>query len=540
MHDSSTLRHQQLVRIDAMHATIRGLLLPLDQLSLRRESIMILLILAESMVIYIYAGFLLATYDRPFHPLPVLLIFALLLLAYQVPHLLETLRIWSPRYEIVMTVALLLSMLVVIKAGAFPTTASLSLAWLERAGEALALRGGDPVRSVWGLFALTVYAWWRGRTRADATLDAAYTMLRWGILLATTGVVLAWLAAPPGARILETSSAALVGYLVCVLLAIALARQPVLPEANSPQPGWVWAAVFVLPVLAIVLTTVSTAGLLTRDLLDLLVSIVEPLIWLVSIVIRSLILVIALVAFVILAPLLWLLERHDFGPLSGLPRLDIAPRTGNEFRDLSQTVLDIGDPLRYLVVGVITIGVIWLLVRFAFKRRKYWHDQSNLQRTSLIQWQHGSRSLLMRASAWLRSRFGGDPDAGLPAGAEWVNTRRIRRAYRRFLGITRDHGLERQSWQTPAAFASEIRVREPDLADDVDTLTRLYNGTRYSGKPADERSANDSEDALDAINNQFRESTSPVSTLRYTEHDRGSEVAGFASRSHSRMHDDGM
>jgi hypothetical protein len=463
---------------------LSSLLQPLQDLSPRRELLALLLIVAETMILYIVAGTFLAEREAPYTPLPILLIFAILTFARLVPHLLSTIRVWTPEYEIVMGISIALSMLVIIKLGAFPNTSIMSLDWLLGTRDSLIMQENDAARHVWMLVVFVCYAWWRGRWRAEPNLETAYNMLRFGLLWLAGALVFTALTAPPDALIHGQINAVLVGFLVVTLLSIAIARQPEGEDSAAWNASWVWLLILSIPILAIAATSISTTGVLTRDTLNLFISVLSPVFWLLQITLQALVLTIAIIAFVLVSPLIWFLERQGFAPLSNFPSIDLSPGSVSDAEELARSTLHIENPVRYLIAGSILLGMTWLLIRFSYRRRRHWQENSRQQRESLIEWGQSDGTVFQRMKRWVENRIRPSRAYALQEGAEWEYTRRIRQTYQRFLRFSKDHGAPREPGETPAHLAHRIRDDHPNLAAEVQALTERYNYARYSGKPA--------------------------------------------------------
>ncbi len=485
---------------ETVRSTIDDWLFLLRDLSPRREVLAALLILSETMIVYIFAGTLLAELHAPYAPLPVVLIFMVLLFGRLVPHLLTTLRVWTPQYESIMTISIVLTMVLLIYAGAFPGESLFSTAWLQGTLDALILRDSDASRSVWLLVAFVALAWWRGKTRAEPNLETSYTMLRLGMIWIAGGLVFTVLAAPDGARILDHIPAAIAGFIVFTLIAIAVARQPEAGQSAAWKMSPVWLLVLVLPVLLIAGTSITTVGLFSRETLDLLLIAVSPVLLLLQFLVQALVLTIALIAFIIISPVIWLLERQGFGPIDGFPSIDLSPGSGLEADDAGNTILQVEDPARYLIVGVIMLALLWFLVRFVFRRRKEWQADAFQQSESLIAWSPDPAEMANRLGSWVRRHLRRQVDPIGPVGNEWAATRRIRRLYRSFLIENRKAGIDRESGETPSAYARRVGEIYGARRREIDLVTTTYNRARYSGIPAESTDADSAEVAL----NMFR------------------------------------
>ncbi len=475
--------------------SVEAFLLPLRELSLRRELLMVLLILAETMILYIVAGTLLAEREPPHAPPPIFLIFAVLLISWQIPHILATLRVWTPEYEIVMSIGLIALILLSIKVAAFPAEPLFSTDWLHGTVDALIFRESDSVRPVWLLILFVAYAWWRGRTRAEASLETGYSMLRYGLIWLAGILLITILAAEPGAAIFSRINVVLVGFLATTLLAIAIARQP--ESDTAPDYPWlIWVVIVALPVFAIAATAVSSVEVLTRDTLDLLITILTPLFWALGMLLRGFVLAVAVLAFVLMWPFIWLLERHGLSPLGNFSGINLSPATGSDADQASRIVFEIADPLRYVVAALVLVLLVWLLVRFTFARRKRWDAGSRQQRDSLIDWSQDPQSILSSALTWIRNTVRPRVTDPYLHDPEWRWTYQIRTLYRQFLRVSEMNALNRVPAETPSQFARRVAHADARLKLPADRITRQYNLARYSGRPATALEAQEVEQAL--------------------------------------------
>jgi hypothetical protein len=467
----------------------------LEELSPKREVVMLCLILAETMIIWILAGTLLAEHNLPYTPIPIMLIFGVLLFAYLIPHILAALRIWTPEYEIIMGLSLLASLLLILKVGAFPQHSILSLTWVHETTQALILRESEAIRHVWMLILFAAYAWWRGRNRAEASLETAYSMLRFGLIWLAAILIFTVMVASEEAAIFNHIDMALLGFMIFTLLAIVIARQPEDARSAAWNQGWIWLIVLVAPILAIVLTSISTIGIFDRQTLDLLLLLVSPVLWFLQVAVQAFVLTIALLAFVLISPFLWVLDRYGFSPLSRFPEINLAPGNITDAERYASSALNIENPVRYLIVGVILLGLIWVLIRFSFRRHKHWQEPSRQQTDSLIDWNTGA-SIIHRAATWITSKMRRTDRYPLPEGDEWVHTRRIRLTYRAFLRLTQRRGFARTADQTPNQFARALCEKCSELSQASEQITVRYNEARYSGRTLDVADAEEAEQAL--------------------------------------------
>ncbi|MER3439239.1 MAG: hypothetical protein C4346_17535, partial [Chloroflexota bacterium] len=198
--------------------------------------------------------------------------------------------------------------LLVIKAVAFPGAPWLDISWLRDAVLAI---GWWPVEErwlVWSAVLVSAFAWWRGRTRAEPGPDAALMTFRLG-----TVIMLALVAAHamiPGETPARGASLAVLAFYGSVLSAIAIARLRPEGERGRLSLGARWLGPQLLPVFAVVMAAFSVAAVLSPELLDAALWLLAPLVWALSVVFRFLVIVLAIVAFVLVFPLLWLLSRY--------------------------------------------------------------------------------------------------------------------------------------------------------------------------------------------------------------------------------------
>ncbi|HVX30979.1 MAG TPA: hypothetical protein VHA53_10915, partial [Nitrolancea sp.] len=92
----------------------------LPRIDWRGELLTLALLIAESAITYLFLGLLLPELTPPYNTFPAWLIFALFIAGYELPHLLELLRVWGPLYEATLIVALAVSFVLTLKFAAFP------------------------------------------------------------------------------------------------------------------------------------------------------------------------------------------------------------------------------------------------------------------------------------------------------------------------------------------------------------------------------------------------------------------------------------
>lgn len=413
-----------------------------------------------------------------------LALFALVYGAVLTPRLLEAFDVWDPAFEVWMGLAVAVTTLTAVKVAAFPELGWLDGGWVRGTARDLVLRPSGAVVPVWGVVAVAAYAWWRGRRRAEPSLDAAYRSLRVGTVAVFAGAALHGLAgSSEGER--GTSGAVLV-FFVASLGAIALARLRLQTGHDAVALGPRWLPTFLLPIVATVAVAVVAAGIFSRDLLDTVLWALAPLVWALSVVVRVFIIVVAVIAFILVSPLLWFLSRRTLRltPLEGTPA--VGGSVERLQRDLRQAA-DVPDAIRYLIALAVLMVVFSAITRFALRRRRRSPLPSTEERESVLDPRDLLGALGSRLRALLgRRRRAPDGLTGLRGDPRWVATVEIRETYRRLLAWSRDQGAPRPPSSTPWQHADHLTPRLVDRAarTDIATITERYNEARYGDAPA--------------------------------------------------------
>lgn len=449
----------------------------------RAEALTLMLITAESAILYLYLGVLLPVMRPPYDPFPFWLILALMLVAYFVPHVLDLERVFGSRYETILLLAVILSLLLTIKVAAFPEFAWAGLGWPRAALQGLILRPDDSLRPVWALVAVVAYAWWRGRTRAEPALDAAYQMLRWGTMATALGLFLVLFAAPAISPLDGRASLAVVGYFSATLAAVGFARLRLEGIRSSSPLGPNWLGTFAAPIVAIVLIALLGVALLSHEVLETTLYLLSPLFWVIGMLVRLLVVMVALLAFVIIAPLLWLLEREGLGHMSG-DRLPQLVRSLNQISAFAASRISLSDPLRYLIVGLVLFLLGSALTRYLYRRRRHWRQTTREQRESVFVLEDALGGLTRRLRRLFRPARRPDSLAGLRGDPRWAHTVAIRETYRRMQSWGARSGVAQEPDETAEEYEPELAARFPSAGDAIGAIVDAYNVARYSGQPA--------------------------------------------------------
>lgn len=467
----------------------------------RLELLGIFLVLAESALIYLVTGLLLSDRSPDARVLPAWIVVLVMLSAYLVPRLLDEWRVWGARYEAVMGGAILVTLLVAVKAGVFPGIASWDVSWLRQAIRALALLDSDAVRPIWGIVVLVAYAWWRGRTRDLPSVDSAYLMLRAGSAVLALLIIIVLAASEAGDEVHQRLSTATVMFYVCALAGIGLARLKLEGFRTSSPLGPRWLATFVAPILTILGIAIIGAGIFSRQFLDTVLWMLSPLLLVLNLIFQAVILIMAVLAYIILTPVVWLIGERD--PISRtLATPGLSDQRG-ELDQIGERALDVPDPIRYLVATLILVALLSLLTKFVFRRRRRERAPVEEERESVLEWD----DLLGSLGARLRSLFRrereepADPLAHLRGDPRWEHTLAIRESWRRL----ERRGVELGRGRRPAETADEYRpgisarIGSANAGHAVATMTDRYRDARYSGEPATASDAAEAERAWQEI-----------------------------------------
>jgi hypothetical protein len=227
---------------------------------------------------------------------------------------------------------------------------------------------------------------------------------------------------------------------------------------------------------------VVVAGLLSRDLLDTILWFMSPVIWTLGLIVRIIILIMAIIAFIVLSPILWFLSRHPIN----FAGVRLAPAEAPPEDQLQRTVersSQVPDAIRYLIAAAILMLLYTGVTKLILRRRGRQAAVSDEERSSVLD----STDLFGLLKAWLAARFGrpdppADPLAALRGDPRWAQTVAIREAYGQFLAWSNDLGQPRRAETTPSEH--ERKLWDQASRADLALLTRGYNSARYSESPA--------------------------------------------------------
>jgi hypothetical protein len=166
--------------------------------------------------------------------------------------------------------------------------------------------------------------------------------------------------------------------------------------------------------------------------------------------------------------------------------------------------VQVPDGLRYVLVAVILIALLFALTRFLWRRRPRRPIAPGEERESVFRWE-----LLVAGAAGLLNDLGGrfrrppDPLAGLRGDARWQHTVAIRELYTRLLKRGADAERPRAAAQTPDEYVPVVGATAPIAA--VRALTERYDSARYDVQPATAEDAAAARAAWEAIERARRD-----------------------------------
>lgn len=411
-------------------------------------------------------------------------IFLLLLLGTNIQRAMEGYRFFSPQYEVLSVGAVVLLLFAAVRVIVFPARALLDTDWPRDAAHALAFPSDSIALPMWSTIIFVAYAWWRGRSRDEPSLEAAYRTLRVGTPLAIVAILgtmaITAVDDDPGFRTLLYGGT--IVFLLLTLAAIALGRLRVEQARGALTLTPRWLLTFLGPVAGLVLVGTLVAGIFTRRFLETILWLLTPVFRLADLLLLIFVYIATGFAYVIFAIITFFLNL--LGPVDPAPRpTQGVPGTPTTDPAAGITTIQYPDSLRYLFVLVVLAGLVFVLTRFLWHRRPRRQLAAGEERESVFSWDllaEGAASLL--AGLGGRFRRAPDPLAGLRGDPRWQHTVTIRELYAKLL--KRGEGAERPraDAQTPDEYVPVVGATAP--LPSVDTLTTRYDTARYSEQPA--------------------------------------------------------
>ncbi|HEY8597832.1 MAG TPA: DUF4129 domain-containing protein [Thermomicrobiales bacterium] len=471
------------MRVD-LPSRSRGARSPFSRLDWSLEMLVLLLIGAEAAVASLLLTALFGSLGMGSEAIWPGWIFLLLLLGTNIQRAMEGYRFFSPQYEFLSIAAVVMLLVVAVRVIIFPARGPLDSAWPRDAAHALAFPSDPLALPMWSTIIFVAYAWWRGRSRDDPSLEAAYRTLRVGTPLAIVAILgtMAITAVDEDRGFRTLLYGGTIGFLLLTLAAIALGRLRIEQARGALTLTPRWLLTFLGPVVGLVLVGTLIAGIFTRRFLDTILWLLTPVFWLVDLLLLLFVYIATGFAYVIFAIITFFLNL--FGPVEPAPRpTQGIPGTPTTDPTAGITAIHYPDSLRYLFVLATLAGLIFVLTRFLWHRRPRRQVAAGEERESVFSW-----DLLAEGAAGLLAGLGGrfrrapDPLAGLRGDPRWQHTVTIRELYGKLL--KRGEGAERPraDAQTPDEYVPIVGATAP--LRPVGTLTARYDTARYSEQPA--------------------------------------------------------
>jgi hypothetical protein len=448
------------------------------------ESLVLLLVGAEAAVVSLLLTGLfvgLGLGDRALLPAG---IFLVLLLGTNIQRTIEAYRFFSPQYEAISVGAVVALLLLTIRLFVFAERPVFDRTWLIEGARALAYPSDRFSLPMWITILFVAYAWWRGRSRDEPSIDAAYRTLRVGTPVAIIGILATMSTAAYDSDLALRRSlyGGTVVFLLLTLAAIALGRLRIEQARGALTLTPRWLVMFLGPVAALVLVGSLIAGLFTRRFLETILWLLTPLFWVADLVLLILVYIATGVAYVIFAIIGFFLNL--LGPVDQAPRpTQGPPGTPTVDPTAGITTVQYPDSFRYLVVLAVLAALVFVLTRFLWHRRPRRAPIAGEERESVFSW-----DLLAEGAAGLFAGLAGrfrrpvDPLADLRGDPRWQHTVTVRELYARLLKRGAEGARPRAVAQTPDEYAPVVGTTSPAPA--VERLTNRYDAARYSEQPA--------------------------------------------------------
>jgi len=472
--------------VPATHSPERSSRLP--RVDWRGELVVAALATAESAALWMVLDLVARAGDAP--GVPGWAIGLLVVAAALLPRWLEAAGLWDRGYAAGTVLAIAVTTLVAIKAACFPQMSWLDADWMRDTFAALGWQPSSAEVSVWLIVVVSAYAWWRGRTRAEPGPETALTMLRVGTAVVLVGA-LAHAVAAGRATTLGESAAVLV-FFASALGALAVARLRPDGTRSGQALGPRWLGAQLVPVIAVIIAAVGVAAILSPGIIDAVLWLLAPAVWALSVIFRLFVVVVAIIAFIIVSPILWLLSRTSFEP-GGIRWRNSLGDPGAWVQQTAERAAELPPAIRYVAAAAILLILFSGAARLVLRRRRPAQSGAEEERVS-VRDERGLVALaldLLRRARQSRSSVA-DPLAGLRRDPRWRYTVAIREAYAAFLRWSQSLGVPRPPGRTPSEHADRLaeRLQREDARSALDALTAGYNRARYGAAPASAKDAN--------------------------------------------------
>ena len=415
--------------------------------------------------------------------IPPLAILVMMIVAAAIPRLVEAFQLWSPDYEVAIGVGIVLTLAALLYIGAFRQYAPWNPEWLRQTAHAYVFRPSTAQSSVWLITIVIIYTWARGRLRETPSLDTTYTMLRVGVLVVAVTSILTVTAQETNSPGRAYVRILVVGFFFFALSAVTLARLQIEGLRAQGRLGPQWIGPLVLPVALILIVGLLASAVLSHTFLQTVTAILHPLFVVLNFILNLIIAIISWIAYIFYLVLSSLVNKITGGRISNLPPPTAPPRQVAD--QVTHKVAVLPDPIRFILLAIVLVGIIWLLTRFIF-RRPTRRPRGNEERESVMDWNEvgaGLKGMLANLAARLR-RKGTDPWADLRGDPRWQYTLKIRTLYSRLLHRGARAGAPRAASATPREHVPPLEGIYPHAGASLLIITDAYRAARYSDRPA--------------------------------------------------------
>jgi hypothetical protein len=225
--------------------------------------------------------------------------------------------------------------------------------------------------------------------------------------------------------------------------------------------------------------------------------------WALSVVARVVIFALALIAILILTPILWLLDGRSLRlrPINADPR---EFGRGGILDQAAEQANSTPDPIRYalalVALFVLFAGMTKFVLRRRPRRRAERPDEERQVQRPVIDLA-GLIAALLQALGLRPARQESDPLAALRVDPRWAATVAIRERYRAFLAWSAGRGAPRPASATPAEHAALVGrlLKGGQGGQDVPALVAIYERARYGPEPASPSEAEQMEAAWQRV-----------------------------------------
>ena len=408
----------------------------------------------------------------------------IMLIPFNLSRLTSVLRISVQRQQIIMVVALFITLLVAWRIVLYSPTGLLSAAWLLD----ILAHFGDSTDPRWSrelaLFVTISLMWWRGISLAGRGVDYRDVGFRMRVEILLAVFLVAGLA---GSLLTWSVTPFVLLFLFASLLSVVLTRVEQLELSRSGRSfpiGPSWLLIVVAVAAAVVFTTGVISGMVGNESVGAVVGWFEPL-W---VALRFAIAPIVSILGLLISPLLivlivfveWLVGL--FGPAIGAGlegfhlMLQSLPQADPE--EVVESTETIGRDYRQLLTGLSMIFVI-LLTGLALGRLfRMARPPAELQREAVTPFEGLGRPGRLGLGRRLLDR--------LNVLRRWQAAASIRHAYRDMCTAAAQKGYPRAESETPYEYLKTLAKAWPENSQDTALITEAYNRAHYGELPENE------------------------------------------------------